>query len=1359
MIRICRAEDGEVFQTNATLWDIERLGNLETFLRREIGIDEGAVLAYLSDGRRLRTDNVRDLAGTQDQSIFVFNKYYLDEDFDEVVKLLHLQPPLQPPIEETMTATPPFKPSQLSASYHRAALAHQQSTARTLESLRCQQSALRIASTVLDLNVLNVADVFDGVAAGAHRELEKQANLIASIDSDLEMVSRVQIHREFMSTAMQRAMDAGNRGRTLGDYVSNEKMYQVGDSCRRTHEELRERFHQIEASMKRLSGGAAEVRSSLSDTRLLDEAEALDQLARELHGKVSEVVSGLDNPVVNAEAILPELRQLDISMRRAVSSITELKNTFTEHCLRGLRQISALNNDLVSLPADLTALQSSFRTKNAFPHIQRLHSLIYAYGATLIEVVRRKEFARFFYKRCQVILELMAKLSAAERKRRQVYRGDVHGQLPFDPKGMEDAVPSIDFSPSGGKDADSSYTLERTDVSSLLRVLEDLERYAQSLKDNGVALANVREMRTNLQRLVDKMDALEAGFDRIAERSLLSSSRLALSRRRLSDADDQAFQELAENLRDLEEKKAGSEALFNEERRALKAEVAHLKEQLRISSNEHEQVERLERELHQARAQIESEASARRILEDRHKDLLSNIDRRQQELSDALSEATNQTKAAEVLRQQLTQAREEAEEIRALEDRNSAKIAKLLEDQDETLRNLEQARARGENLEAQIDTMCKERSEMKHALGEASEEKDRLLRAQASEHDRQLRDYVAEADGDRAVLEHQFFELRAEVEDLERQLKEATAKVEMKEVDGVILREELQRLERELEDARQVENVLREDIRAGRASQSEFEHKVEEAERLIAQLLETSIAYRTAHFKAQSVAQAAISHPSITKSIGQLTESHTFPSTTKYGSAIPQDEPFPVDPSDPAGAIEILRSFDHDQFLEAIMKTGSTIRKWQKQCKEYRERAKGKISFRNFAKGDLALFLPTRNSISKPWAAFNVSFPHYFLQATGHLAEQLKSREWIVARITSITERVVDQKDPSSNPYGLGDGVKYYMLEVEDWTQPGTSKRRQASKKALIVAETREDTLVPLSAPPENEVDESFHPTRAPNSRHFPAARSGTNSSIPVAGPSSLSRLLAQATTTSEPAPPPPDPVPILLDTVPSPIRTPSPTPPATSSSPPQSLPANTAAAGRQHTAPHPSSPLRPGSRASRLSTSSRFSAPRLPAFGGAGGGAAKAVPTTAITAPAVLDEPGADALGPILTTAPASADGMGEGMASLLARRRTTSFHVPSSSSPLAAPTPRQSAGPAAAFASLANWGTSFSRRRKAPSESASTPLPEEAAAKQDARSRADDGCAADITTILDGETFGIERASSSRPWWQWLRWWQCPS
>ena len=125
--------------------------------------------------------------------------------------------------------------------------------------------------------------------------------------------------------------------------------------------------------MKRLSDGATEVRLSLSDTRyvralficsfflniirLLDEAAASDQLARELLSKASDIVSGLESnssypacfisfthrrvgPVANVETLLgkvtsglsqaflnlsAELRQLDISIRNTVSSITELK--------------------------------------------------------------------------------------------------------------------------------------------------------------------------------------------------------------------------------------------------------------------------------------------------------------------------------------------------------------------------------------------------------------------------------------------------------------------------------------------------------------------------------------------------------------------------------------------------------------------------------------------------------------------------------------------------------------------------------------------------------------------------------------------------------------------------------------------------------------------------------------------------------------------------------------------------------------------------------------------------------------------------------------------------------------------------
>lgn len=93
-----------------------RTGNLEHYIHEKTGVGEDAVLAYLSDGRRLQSENIRDLAGVEDQvralcssprfcvltyfqTIYVFNKTYLDLDMDVVLRQLRLEPPLQPPVE------------------------------------------------------------------------------------------------------------------------------------------------------------------------------------------------------------------------------------------------------------------------------------------------------------------------------------------------------------------------------------------------------------------------------------------------------------------------------------------------------------------------------------------------------------------------------------------------------------------------------------------------------------------------------------------------------------------------------------------------------------------------------------------------------------------------------------------------------------------------------------------------------------------------------------------------------------------------------------------------------------------------------------------------------------------------------------------------------------------------------------------------------------------------------------------------------------------------------------------------------------------------------------------------------------
>ena len=234
-------------------------------------MDQEAILAYLSDGRRLRNDNIRELAGAQDQVCTTVSSSYqflisllvylcfqqilprfrfgrgatraesrstpTTSDGRYACEWRSLLYPGTNICVGSIAATPPFRPSQLATSYLRIAHTHHDYINHTLMALHCQHEAVRIASSSLDLNVLAITDAFDSISAGARGELDKQAALLAGLEADLELISKVRIHVEFMSPAVRKAIEGGEKSRTLGDYVSIVKMKQVAETCARTHGE------------------------------------------------------------------------------------------------------------------------------------------------------------------------------------------------------------------------------------------------------------------------------------------------------------------------------------------------------------------------------------------------------------------------------------------------------------------------------------------------------------------------------------------------------------------------------------------------------------------------------------------------------------------------------------------------------------------------------------------------------------------------------------------------------------------------------------------------------------------------------------------------------------------------------------------------------------------------------------------------------------------------------------------------------------------------------------------------------------------------------------------------------------------
>ena len=293
-------------QSNAAFRDFHAL------IHSELGLDPDAILAYFSDGRRLTVSNSREL--TAGSTLFVFNKFYLDYDIEDVLATLKAEPNLQPSVEEDISSTPPYRPSQLANSYLRIAHAHWEQLNQLATGLGYQHEALRIASSSLDLNVLAIIDTFESISTPARKELEKQAALLAGLDSDLLLISRVNVHNEFVSPSVRKAIESGSSPRrTLKDYVSTGKMHQVADTCLRMHNELKDRFSEMENAVQGLKRGSDQARTRASDAQLLDDAMLGVRRAKEVFDRIEEIAS---NPAVNDSVIKGEWFYSNVSISK-----------------------------------------------------------------------------------------------------------------------------------------------------------------------------------------------------------------------------------------------------------------------------------------------------------------------------------------------------------------------------------------------------------------------------------------------------------------------------------------------------------------------------------------------------------------------------------------------------------------------------------------------------------------------------------------------------------------------------------------------------------------------------------------------------------------------------------------------------------------------------------------------------------------------------------------------------------------------------------------------------------------------------------------------------------------------------------
>lgn len=244
--------------------------------------------------------------------------------------------------------------------------------------------------------------------------------------------------------------------------------------------------------------------------------------------------------------------------------------------------------------------------------------------------------------------------------------------------------------------------------------------------------------------------------------------------------------------------------------------------------------------------------------------------------------------------------------------------------------------------------------------------------------------------------------------------------------------------------------------------------------------------------------------------------------------------------------MESLNHFDVAVFGDVVVKRVKDIetlaRKWQKEAKGYREKyhrvqseAHEKIAYRSFKEGDLALFLPTRNQTIRSWAAFNVGAPHYFLREQD--SHKLQTRDWLLARISKIEERVVDlskslngvapdrrslgdASDGASideNPFELSDGLRWYLLDANE-EKPGAPATPGIAKSTVASAHVDAKGSIRLKRPPEESTVAQTLSRSLESRRNSSNSKRGTPTPSQMANDSASDRVrLAEADASPQP--------------------------------------------------------------------------------------------------------------------------------------------------------------------------------------------------------------------------------------------------
>lgn len=390
----------------------------------------------------------------------------------------------------------------------------------------------------LDLHARSIKKAVSNLETIATKDFSSMKDLLSRYEWDLAVLQRIHVNPRLhlpSDVDEEHGGDPISSSLTLASFVEPTSICELAQSCEKDMRALQTTYSTCMKRELQLSLDLFDIASEVKRTDLrpsehlfsnirsyYSQAMALAESIRQQCLPPSDrqpmpdtLPSGIR---VHLNQLCSELSAMETKMVHSVEELAADRNELQCRHLNLVQDIGSLQSDFAELSSTVAHIDMALQSPplNRFDQLHRLKRMCWAYGATLIEAVRRTEFASRFLQQAQDVAELMAHMSDLEIARRKTYAADIAPLLPWDTRTMEQVPPVLDITTRRRDQAESSVSFSRSDLDDFFEQLRRID--AELPHPEGSCLAV--DLRESLAPLLHALDDGEAEFHRTARKQL-----------------------------------------------------------------------------------------------------------------------------------------------------------------------------------------------------------------------------------------------------------------------------------------------------------------------------------------------------------------------------------------------------------------------------------------------------------------------------------------------------------------------------------------------------------------------------------------------------------------------------------------------------------------------------------------------------------------------------------------------------------------------------------------------------------------------------------------------------------------------